>query len=135
MAVQLSAVRRYFDAWNSHRGKSVLDMFAKRGVYRDPLVPDGITGNGIAEYAEGLWSAFPDFFLQISEPLISESGRIAVEWVLRGTNSGPLLGRDPTGRSVSLRGVSVIEFDGERISGVLGYYDSAELHRQLDSAS
>lgn len=133
MGVQLSVVRRYFDAWNSHRGKSVLDMFAKRGVYRDPLVPEGVTGNGIADYAEGLWSAFPDFFLQISEPLTSESGRMAVEWVLRGTNSGSLLGRDPTGRSVTLRGVSVIDFDGERIIGVQGYYDSGELNRQIDS--
>jgi steroid delta-isomerase-like uncharacterized protein len=135
MGVQLSVVRRYFDAWNSHRGKSVLDMFARRGIYRDPLVPEGVTGTGISEYAEGLWSAFPDFFLQISEPLMSESGRMAVEWVLRGTNSGPLLGRGPTGRSISLRGVSVIDFDGERIIAVQGYYDSRELHLQIDSAN
>ena len=74
--------------------------------------------------------AFSDIELDIS-PLMSRA-RACVESVVHLTHSGSLaIGDDrvvgPTGPRVSLHGVTVAEFDGDRISSFRQYWDEVEL--------
>lgn len=69
-------------------------------------------------------------------PVVTVGERAWVEWVATATHSGPLaVGHgvylDPTGRRVTLRGVTVADFDGARIRAVRHYWDELELLAQL----
>jgi steroid delta-isomerase-like uncharacterized protein len=65
-----------------------------------------------------------------------EPGQGCAEWVASATHSGPYPLDDrttipATGRRVTLRGVSVAEFEGHRIRAFRHYWDEVELVRGL----
>ena len=79
--------------------------------------------------------AFSDIDLDIS-PVDVSGERACAEWVVSLTHSGPLAIDDetvigPTGRRVSMHGITVAEFDGDRISSFRQYWDEVELLEQL----
>jgi ketosteroid isomerase-like protein len=79
--------------------------------------------------------AFSDIELDLA-PLDVAGDRACVEWVATATHSGPLvvdddLVIDPTGLRVRLRGVTVAEFDGDRIRSFRQYWDEVALIEQL----
>ena len=79
--------------------------------------------------------AFSDIELDVS-PFDVADDRACVEWVVNLTHSGPLeldddIVIDPTGLRVSMHGVTVAEFDGDKISSFRQYWDEVELLEQL----
>lgn len=79
--------------------------------------------------------AFSDIELDVS-PFDVADDRACVEWIVSLTHSGPLeldddLVIDPTGLRVSLHGITVAEFSGDRISSFRQYWDEVELLEQL----
>ena len=79
--------------------------------------------------------AFSDIDLAVS-PLDVAGDRAAVEWIVTFTHSGPLevdddLVIDPTGLRLTLHGVTVAEFDGDKIRSFRQYWDEVELLEQL----
>ncbi|MBS0420273.1 MAG: ester cyclase [Proteobacteria bacterium] len=123
---------RYFDSWNSHHTGSVLKVFGPGGTLCGPLALHGVTGSELASYANRLWRAFPDFFVQAEQPVFC-SKRVYVEWILRGTHEGELFGWSATGRPVALKGVDVIDCRIPRRLMVRSFYDALELWRQIQS--
>jgi hypothetical protein len=80
--------------------------------------------------------AFSDIELDVS-PFDVAGDRACVEWIVSLTHSGPLeldegIVIDPTGLRVQLHGVTVAEFDGDRISSFRQYWDEVELLEQLE---
>ena len=78
---------------------------------------------------------FSDIELDVS-PFDVAGDRACVEWIVSLTHSGPLeldddVVIDPTGIRVSLHGVTVAEFDGDKISSFRQYWDEVELLEQL----
>jgi ketosteroid isomerase-like protein len=72
-------------------------------------------------------------------PLETTGNCACLEWVAAATHSGPVLVEgmrclEPTGRRVTLRGVTVAEFAGERIRALRHYWDGIALLSQLGSA-
>jgi ketosteroid isomerase-like protein len=79
--------------------------------------------------------AFSDIELDVS-PFDVSGERACVEWVVSLTHSGPLeidddTVIDPTGLRVTLHGVTVAEFAGEKIAAFRQYWDEVELIEQL----
>lgn len=79
--------------------------------------------------------AFSDIDLELL-PLDVAGDRACVEWVATATHSGPLvvdedLVIDPTGLRCRLRGVTIAEFDGDRIRSFRQYWDEVSLIEQL----
>jgi ketosteroid isomerase-like protein len=79
--------------------------------------------------------AFSEIELEVS-PLDVSGARACVEWVVTLTHSGPLAIDDetviePTGTRVSLHGVTVAEFAGNKIASFRQYWDEVELLAQL----
>lgn len=58
-------------------------------------------------------------------------GRVVAEWIMRGTNTEAFQGLPPTGRSISLPGVDVIEIGVDGIKAVKGYFDTRAVPDQL----
>jgi len=79
--------------------------------------------------------AFSDVEVEVS-PLDTTGNHACVEWIARATHSGPIvvdpdLVIEPTGQRISLRGVTVADFDGDRICAFRQYWDEVALLEQL----
>jgi len=124
-------VHRYFQAWNAHSPDGVLATLAPTGSYSDPTTNGPLTGEAIMRYLEGFFTAFPDVAFEAASAAVG-GGRITVEWLMRGTNRGPLRASlPPTGATVALPGVDVFELEGEAIRSVHGYFDQMTFLGQL----
>ena len=105
----LEVAQKYFDAWNRRGPSSIVATFVDGGTYNDPTLGKGaITGPAIAEYTSGLFSAFPDLFFEILSIAPAGDGVVAVQWLMKGTNTGAFGGGPPTGQSVALPGADFI---------------------------
>ena len=92
----------------------------------------GIGGEALAAFVKGVWTAFPDFCVELLNAGEIEPGLIADHWRVRGTNTGPGGdGSEPTGRSVSFQGASIIRIEGDKILSDQTYFDRKALDQQL----
>ena len=72
----------------------------------DPL-PGQPAGAAGGEYVvTTMHTAQPDLRFTIDD-LVAERDRVTIRWTLHGTNTGPLLGRPPTGKPVELAAIVV----------------------------
>jgi steroid delta-isomerase-like uncharacterized protein len=111
----LDLAARYFDAWNRRDPEAIAAVFTDDGTYTDPNVPAGIGPQATAEYARGLFQAFPDLAFEIQSSGERGDGTVAAQWTMTGTNAGPFQGLPPSGRAVRLPGADVIAVDGDRV--------------------
>jgi steroid delta-isomerase-like uncharacterized protein len=92
------------------------------------LTPQEATAN-----ARGWRQAFPDAKGTITTKLVDgKNGAAEIVW--RGTNRGSLMGQPPTGKSVTVRAVVVIETNGSLITRSAHYIDVAGMMSQLGLA-
>ena len=127
----LQIFESYADAWNRHDADGIVATFAEGGTYCDPTTPGPLTGAAIGEYASGLWSAFPDLSFEIGRTMEGDGGSLSAEWVMRGVNTGSMMGLPPTGRAVEVRGVDIAVVEGGKLRSVQGYFDSGAVPRAL----
>ncbi len=98
-----------------------------------------MTVSSAAELAvelEDRQEAFSDIDLEVT-PLDVGDEQACVEWVATATHSGPLIVDDdvviePTGGRFTLRGVTVADFEGDRIRAFRQYWDEVSLLEQLE---
>jgi steroid delta-isomerase-like uncharacterized protein len=68
-------------------------------------------------------------------PVAETADTLVFEWVWSGLHTGPIqtpaFSLPATGKRLSIRGMSVYEFTGDRISAFRQYMDRAELAEQL----
>ena len=124
-------VRSYLDGWNNHDGEAITKAFSATGKYCDPTSKEAISPAALAEKAKQLWNAFPDLSFQISSPSHLNENKLVAEWVMRGTNSGSFMGLPPTGKTIDLPGIDIIEIGTEGIQSIRGYFDSKAIPEQL----
>src|ERR1700680_172587 len=93
------------------------------------FTPQEMTANSRA------WKqAFPDGQGTITHTMIDgKNGAAEIVW--RGTNHGSLMGQPPTGKSVNVRAVLVMETNGSAITRASHYIDVAGMMAQLGVAS
>ena len=73
--------------------------------------PDSRRGADGATYVvRTMHGAHPDLRFTIDD-LVAEGDRVVISWTLRGTNTGPLLGRPPTGESVELAAMVIFRIE------------------------
>lgn len=127
----VDVARNYFDAWNSRDPSAILATFVEGGTYTDPASGEALTGQSLAEYTGGLFSAFPDLSFDIVSLGPASDGIVSAQWLLKGTNTGPFGAGPPTGQSVALPGADFITIEGDKIRSVQGYFDQKTLVGQL----
>lgn len=119
----IEVAQRYFDAWNAHDPTAVIATFTAEGTYSDPSV-QGLTGEAIGGYVQGLLDMFPDLSFDIESIGTLGSGLVAAEWLMRGTHKD-------TGGRVALSGADFIQVENHQIRSVQGYFDSITMQKQL----
>ncbi|WP_455356981.1 ester cyclase [Streptomyces sp. SYSU K217416] len=81
-------------------------LFAPEWVDHDPLPGQPAGRDGAAFVVSTMHTAHPDLRFTIDD-LVAESDRVVIRWTLRGTNTGPMLGRPATGQPVELAAIVI----------------------------
>jgi steroid delta-isomerase-like uncharacterized protein len=107
--------------------EKVIPLFTGDVTYED--VTFGAVNHGSAElrkFAAFFFDAVPDMKFELVNSSI-RAGHGSIEWVFSGTDRGVY----KTGKKFTVRGVSIINLDGGKISRNLDFYDSATIMRQV----
>ena len=124
--------RRYYDAWSGRDADGLVACFTKDGTFCNPDTYPGIGGEALANYVKGIWTAFPDFSAELLNAGETQPGLVAQHWLVRGTNTGPGAdGSEPTGRTMTLQGASIIRVEGDKIRSDQSYFDGRAMDKQL----
>ena len=134
MADREALVRSWFDAWNARDFGALAEMYTADAEY---VRSDG-KSHGIDEiigYLKDIAAAFPDESATIQAILVAPDG-VTVEWLEDATHLAPRatsMGVIPaTNRGFkNERIVTVVRFDGDKISSQREYYDLFSMMRQL----
>jgi len=123
-------VGRLFDeVFTGQKGEVCTELMTANAIHHTPAGqfngPDGFNA-----FAATIWTAFPDAVFVVDE--VSENGTsVAVRWSMTGIHSGPLDNVAASGRQVSLQGLALFHFDGDRIASTWMQYDRLGLLEQL----
>ncbi|MEA2396484.1 MAG: hypothetical protein QOK25_40, partial [Thermoleophilaceae bacterium] len=128
MATTAEIAKRYFTALAAHDLDAAVECWAPGAVDRLVGGAELIAPDGVREYFDHLFQAFPDFALEIIE-LTTSRGRTAVRWRARGTFAGPGLfqGFVANGARITIEGCDVITVEDGLIRHNDAYIDSADV--------
>jgi len=125
-------VRRLFtELWNNGNLSVADEVFAPNYAHYDPSTPDFGPGPDSEKKRAALYrTAFPDLHLTI-EDVIAEGETVMTRWSCRGTHKGDLNGIAPTGKHITITGLTVARVSNGKI--VEGYvnWDALGLMQQL----
>jgi steroid delta-isomerase-like uncharacterized protein len=130
-ASALAIAHRYFDGWNRRDASIVLETMGPGGTYSDPQTGGPLGGEPFREYMNRLFASFPDVSFEIASEGLLAPDLVAAQWIMRGTNTGSMMGLPPTGKPVMLHGADFIRVSDGRIRSVEGYFDSRAIPEQL----
>jgi steroid delta-isomerase-like uncharacterized protein len=127
----IEIAQQYFDAWNRRAPGEIAALFADAGTYSDPTTGGPLDRAAIPGYAGALFAAFPDLHFTLESAAPTGADTVAAQWRMHGTNTAPLQGNPPTGRTVDLPGADFIQISGDKIRSVQGYFDQKAFLEQL----
>lgn len=110
--------------------------FALDFVHRDAFESGSISVEETRAFWPSWFASFPEMDYQVTRTIAAEEV-VVTQWVFRGTNTGPLTPpvfedrREPTGRTIRFRGVSVYDVRDGLIQRETMYMDLATLMVEL----
>ena len=119
--------QKWIDGWNGADPGLLVEVFTPDAIYED--VAFEIRKKGSAELRGQHKSDHDDvggFYVRLIASHVAD-GHGTIEWVYGGKDVGLF----KTGKPFEVRGVSVIEVRGGRISRNLDYYDAATIMKQV----
>jgi steroid delta-isomerase-like uncharacterized protein len=126
-----AVVRRILDEfWNAGNIALADELYAPGFVNHDPNAPDFKDREGIKQVNTAYHSAFPDFHVEL-EQLIGEGDFVVKQWTTQGTQQGELMGIPPTGKRISLTGMTIYRVADGQVQECWWSYDMLGLLRQL----
>jgi ketosteroid isomerase-like protein len=127
-----NVLRRSFEeVWNKGNLHVADELFTPNYADHDPSTPDLGRGPESEKKRATLYrSAFPDLRLTI-EDIIAEGETVMARWSCRGTHKGALNGIAPTGKQVTISGVSIARFANGKMAEGWVNWDALGLFQQL----
>ena len=127
-----AVVRRYFQEILDGGNLDLVDeIFDPQYVLHDPGSPQEVRGlEGTKRYVGMFRSAFPDIAHTI-EDQIAEGDRVVTRLRAHATHEGELMGIPPTGKEVTIEGISIWRIADGKIKECWFNYDALGLMQQL----
>ena len=126
-----AVIRRFYDeCWNTGN-TDIIDQFIA------PAYQSASVGQDRDHYIvlmQSLRTSFPDLHWAIEE-LIAEGDKVVNHWTLHGTHRGEYQGVAPTGKKVTMQGVTIFRLKDGKIVDRWALGDSAGLMRQLTATA
>lgn len=128
-------VRREFaEVWNQGNLAAVDVIFGPEYVGHDSGSSEPMRGTeAVKRFFAEQREALPDLRSTI-EDLVAEGDRVVVRWSTTGTQRGELLGVPPTGRRITLTGISILRIAEGRVLEEWTSWDALGVLRQLGAA-
>lgn len=115
----------------STRDLATIDRFFAPDVLSHDMPPGFAQGiEGVRLFFTTFREGMPDVQVRIDE-IVVEDDRAAVATMIEGTHTGTLMGIEPTGRRISVRGIDMVRVADGRIVEHRGLTDTVGLLRQL----
>jgi steroid delta-isomerase-like uncharacterized protein len=73
---------------------------------------------------------FPDIHFEITKS-VADGDRVAISWIMTGTNKGPIAGFPATGKSIRTEGMTIYHFNDGKVCGHHQVFDRTAVVRQL----
>jgi predicted ester cyclase len=110
-------------------------FYAEDAEFHVMTMPEPFRGREAIAAALGMFygGAFSDTHVE-HRTLLADGGRVVLEFVYHGTNSGEFMGMPPTGRRVTLPMLGIYEIEGDFIQRGRLYFDGAAMMHQLATA-
>ena len=107
--------RQVDDVWNKGNLAALDELMAADLVGHG--MPPGIAPgrDGFKQLISGHRKAFPDLQVKI-EDMLAEGDKVANRWTWSGTHNGEYLGIAPTGKKVTMTGISIHRFEDGKIA-------------------
>ena len=126
--------RLYEEVWNKRRVELVDELMSPSHAMHDNHLPDSGVGpeaykRNVGRYVTG----FPDLRFTV-EDMVAENDKVAVGWTISGTHKGEFRGISPTGRKVSVEGITINQIAGGKIMDSYVSWDALGLMQQLGVA-
>ena len=119
------------EIFNEGRFETVDEFVAPGYVGHDSARPAPIIGaGGVIESAAAYRAAFPDLQVSIAEQ-IGEDDRVVTRWEARGTHEAEFFGVAPTGKQVTVSGITIERYAEGRLIESRTNWDTLGLLRQL----
>jgi steroid delta-isomerase-like uncharacterized protein len=126
-------IHRWFDeVWNQGRLETIDELASPTVIARGQL-EHGQPIQGTAHFktfTQAIRTAFPDIVVTI-EDTIAEGDKVVARWISTMTHHGEFLGLAPTGKKVTISGISVQKIANGRIIEGWDNWDQLALLVQL----
>ena len=124
-------VTQLLAAWNAHDIDQAVALYDAKyeGIDIGEATPQ-YGQQGVRETLERYFSAFPDLHFTPEEVVIQDN-RIVVTWTAQGTHRGKLMNIPPTGRTVAVRGVTLLTVEDNKAQKGIFIWDVAGLLRGI----
>jgi steroid delta-isomerase-like uncharacterized protein len=117
------------EPWEGNVG--VIDeLVAADYVGHDPAQPEMHGPEGIKEFVTTYLAGFPDGKITIDEQL-AEGDLVATRWTGRGTHGGELMGIPPTGKQVTVSGITISRVKDGKVVEEWTNWDTLGMLQQL----
>src|SRR5687768_3930057 len=130
MDIKEIARRVIEDPWQG-KLEEVLELVGEDAVAHVAGSPAPLTGrDGFREFVTTYLTAFPDGAITVDDQ-IAEGDIVASRWTGRGTNTGELMGMPPTGRQITVEGISYTRFADDSVREAWIIWDTFAMMQQL----
>jgi steroid delta-isomerase-like uncharacterized protein len=118
------------EAFNKGNVDVADEVYSPTFLSHEPTGPVERSPEYVENFVNMYLSAFPDGRTTM-EDLVAEGGRVAYRWTYRGTHQGELMGIPPTGREVTITGITIDSVSDGRIAEEWNHFDQLGLLQQL----
>ncbi|MHB8577528.1 MAG: ester cyclase [Dehalococcoidia bacterium] len=126
--------RRFIEEGFNNGQLATLDEVLARDYVDHDAPPGTIPGpEGIKQIVTMFRAAFPDLHITIEEQ-VAERDLVTSRSVFRGTHRGELFGIAPTGRAVTMKGLSMVRIANGQITDTWLRNDVMSLMQQLGAS-
>jgi steroid delta-isomerase-like uncharacterized protein len=108
--------RWYREVWREAKDETIFEIIAPNATLHGQTgSTDAIQGpEGFLAFAQRIREAFPDTEVAV-EDVFSVDDKVAVRWVASGTHTGSGLGVAPSGKRISVTGMTIAKIQNGKI--------------------
>lgn len=118
------------EIWGKGNLAAIDELFATNFVFNYPTTGAAPDREGYKQTVTEPFAAFADVH-SVAEDLVAEGDKVAIRWSWGGTHTGEFMGVAPTGKQVTITGISILRIAGGKIVEEWGEMDNLGLMQQL----
>jgi steroid delta-isomerase-like uncharacterized protein len=118
------------EVWGKGNQAVIDELFAPNFVFNYPLPGATPDLKGYKQSVAMMLGPFADIQCT-AEDVVAEGDKVAVRWTWGGTHKGEFMGVPPTGKQVTITGISILRIAGGKIMEEWGEMDNMGMMQQL----